>query len=771
MTPFARGARPFHILLLALGAMPLGCGPKAGTASSAKLDLVEVQNGFGLLLPHQVKLATAPPATAPVIKIRTLADLKNNVSSTNPLLPVSTWPTTATLPSGNPGNHFVVVECTAPLDMTSVLDGTSGSPNYGLGKGTIQVLQRSVVNPASPVTTPVPGRAFINGFTGVNGTLQQVVTLSSAGQPVAVPNSVGVGFPGTTTNFSGANKLVADTTFVFVADSDGNLNTFETFPTSIEILIKVSTGVKGANGKALLTAGTVTSTVGPDTIPPEVFVDSSVNPPMVDITPGNGAGNVSPTTTITIGFTEPVQPFYVGSFLKPNIPPLLSPSINVTSGSQASPTQITFPFTAEPLSVFDLTRFRLTPSLNFPAATPVSLPNAPVLNFVQVQVLTGAGIGFGDLIVQPGTGVPGVTAKPQNRNTLGQATSFQTGEGPGLVNAPVSPEAIYVGRNPPLGGVSVIDLNRFGQSTGDPTNNLDNILDATDVSKFPFNPNLAVSGTQGQIVPPMVIGNSTLDGGSAGAFTLTKDTSLKDQLFTPGGSITDIHIGQPLDRVFNNAPVPLGSCLGGGSNNCAGNGFHFNTIGLPALGNSIDLAPVPNPPRLFLNPFKNCLSPQILGEDPIAITSLATNVLDPGDAFGVVGGLPPTGLPWQGLLVPNFTGPSPEQTSPASCPPFFNRQQIGHFLYVVDATTQKLLILNSNRMSLIQSIDLPDPRKIGFRADLKMIGVTNFSTGTVSFIGTDPVGSDFHQVIAEVKVGKGPLGISCQPACLSASRK
>ena len=58
-------------------------------------------------------------------------------------------------------------------------------------------------------------------------------------------------------------------------------------------------------------------------------------------------------------------------------------------------------------------------------------------------------------------------------------TSFTTGEGPGLVNAPVAPDVIYVGRLDPQSGISVIDLNGFGQGTGDLA-----------TSRFVFNPNL-----------------------------------------------------------------------------------------------------------------------------------------------------------------------------------------------------------------------------------------------------------------------------------------
>src|SRR4029077_19271119 len=47
---------------------------------------------------------------------------------------------------------------------------------------------------------------------------------------------------------------------------------------------------------------------------------------------------------------------------------------------------------------------------------------------------------------------------------LAGAASAQT-----VVNAPVAPDTIYVARNGPRPGVSVVDLNGFGAGTGDPT--------------------------------------------------------------------------------------------------------------------------------------------------------------------------------------------------------------------------------------------------------------------------------------------------------------
>ena len=42
------------------------------------------------------------------------------------------------------------------------------------------------------------------------------------------------------------------------------------------------------------------------------------------------------------------------------------------------------------------------------------------------------------------------------------ATFFTTGQGPGIVNAPIAPDAIYVGMVGSRPGVKIVDLNGFG---------------------------------------------------------------------------------------------------------------------------------------------------------------------------------------------------------------------------------------------------------------------------------------------------------------------
>ena len=70
-------------------------------------------------------------------------------------------------------------------------------------------------------------------------------------------------------------------------------------------------------------------------------------------------------------------------------------------------------------------------------------------------------------------------------------TFFETGEGPGVVNAPVMPDVIYAGRGGARPGLSVVDLNGYGQSTGNPITTFPSPLEGE--SRFPFDPNVTIS--------------------------------------------------------------------------------------------------------------------------------------------------------------------------------------------------------------------------------------------------------------------------------------
>src|SRR5262245_43500678 len=118
-----------RLAFLAASLVPFAaCGSGGGGANSGPMDLVVVSNGVpGQLLPYQIHTLTAPGGGLPtptVIEIRRIVDLVANVNRSNPnlnpVLPVPNWPTGATLPNGDPGNHFVLVQFTRPIKVDSV---------------------------------------------------------------------------------------------------------------------------------------------------------------------------------------------------------------------------------------------------------------------------------------------------------------------------------------------------------------------------------------------------------------------------------------------------------------------------------------------------------------------------------------------------------------------------------------------------------------------------------------------------------------------------
>ncbi len=768
-------ARPLFVLTGFGVVLVSACGGGGGgpAGSSSQMTIVEVSNGFGRLLPYQIPVRDANGnPTSRVIEITSIDQLVDNVTAANPILPPTEWPTSAILPSNSPGNHFVYVRFSQDLDVDSVLDSSiTASPQSNL-KGSIQV---AVFDPNDQSTRQITGRGFVGGRSygptldpnnPGNYQLETWVRLNTATgnlEAQLIDGFLpGIGFPGTQGGFAGDDVLVDDNVFVFVPDSNGDLALHETFATGKQIQIRINEDVVSVVGRNIQDVGLASSTVGDDLIEPEVLGSNvSVGAPGSGslIIPGHNDQDVDPETNIEVQFTEPVQILRVGD-MDDGTPPQLSSAIKIRFGPDTA--RVDVPFFVRPFSVYDLSRLELVPSYNFPGSGP------------EIGGLTCGSFGDVDIAVLTDR----IADLEGNLNSLPVSIGFSTREGTGLVNAPIVPDAIYLGRGGATPGISVIDLNGFGGSTGNPTyDQLNPIQEGS--TNFPNNPNVKVLGTI--LIPQLQQGTCTVNGGSEGAFTTTKDSSLNDLLATSPllESVSDMAIGHALDNTFNNA-APFG-CQSGGGNICAATGLKLaqlsaggpnslapsTTSALPVKivtgkENLVTFAPSPNPPPLVFPPL--CLSPLINAQEPTSTASPANSLLVPGANSR---GNPTLGRPPSNMVsaVQNayFDGPSPPQPSIATCATYRTRQQIGHFLYVADRVSAEVVVLNSNRFTVIDRIRTPDPTSFAMSPNLDLLAVTNENADQVSFIDTDPGSSTFHQVVKTITVGAGPTGIAWEP--------
>jgi hypothetical protein len=753
------------------------------------MDLVQVTNGFSQLLPHRAFiLGTDGQPTSVTTSIESMADLTDNVRVSNPVHSTPSYPEQAILPDGSPGNQFMMLEFTQALDLESVLSNSGAQiPNNSLA-GSVVFEQ---VDPATGATSIIKGRVFLDGQTyggsavGSPPVLEFQRWIAEDGSAVGFDTDEdevddyfpGLGFPGTEATFAGAATLLNPRTMVFVPDADDNLSTHETFPSGVTIHVRIQTSVKNTELRNLARTAFASTTVGLDTFSPEVRI--SVAPQSTpEIFPGNGATDVDPLTSVQVNFSEPVQPWSVG-----NLPIYSAPGLSSAIAIQFGPEtqRVTVPFSVLPVSYFDLSQFMLTPVYNFPGEGP-DAASCGTFNRIDINVSSGQ-----------------VADLPGNLNTLPTSTFFLTGEGPGLSNIPVSPDTIYVVRGGATPGVSVVDLNGFGQSTGNPVYDPSNQVFIEGQSMFAYNPNVALQGSA--IRPALAVGSCTVDGGSSGVFTLSRDSSLSDLLIrdpvllTPG----DMMLGQALDSSFNNAPAPFG-CQAGGGNLCVTDGRKrtrlvvggANSL-LPAYPplinptnnaelqnqqgapNVISFAPHPNPPPLMFPPL--CVSPFIGGQEPTSVyTSQPLPPAAPPNGLGLtnrlVPGANPLGNPNNGLPPSNmlskeqnsfFVGPHAPQPNESLCFNYMIRQQVGQFLYILDRARNELVVFNSNTMRVIERIEMPDPTTLAISPNLDYMAITNQSVGLVSFVDINPASATFHQIVANTVVGNAPRGIAWEP--------
>ncbi len=346
-------------------------------------------------------------------------------------------------------------------------------------------------------------------------------------------------------------------------------------------------------------------------------------------------------------------------------------------------------------------------------------------------ILTACAASIAPLAAQ----VPAVVATPELVRT-----PIQGGQGGALVNAPVAPEAIYIARGRGGAGISVLDLNGYGQGTGQLA-----------TSNFPNNPNVGSPG----VVPALVPGSSNRDAGGAGPLTLTTDEFGNDLLGAERAlrDVSDLAIGQPLDLVYNNSainPSVVGSQLN-------------PATGTTTAGNTITIAPHPNPPRLIFpapNPRVG-----IEAEEPTVTSSV-------GPAGYPITQSPPCLPSPLNLLALDtrfpgiFYGPQPAPPSPPPPLPFCpytSRQQIGHFLYGLDAQSQEVVVWNSNRFTVLDRVRVLGASSMAMAPNLKWLAVASDLTGLVVFVDTDPFSPSFHRIVQRVWVGRGAKTMAWQP--------
>jgi hypothetical protein len=717
------------VLALGLAALVASCsgGSPGDRDNRGDFKVTSISTGQGLIYPYRIRAADSfGNPTTNILLVESGDTLKANVTGNNGVLPVATFSNTAELPNGDPGNHFIHFTFSHKLDVDSILsDLLANQTNSGLS-GSLNVL---AYNPATEVSTTLQGRGFVGGYTYFNeaGNLVKTRAVQEADDgSVEVIDSRADGFP----DYPGAAALVGPKSFVFVADTNNDLASFETFPNDRLIRLVITAAVKDTDGALLEQEVCTATTVGPDLDPPQVLGYVTAGDPRANglqISPGTGQTGIDPLTAIQVRFNKPVQPGQVGSFFNPqNLTPAPGGlTLNVTAAA------VTFEiiYHADPFNYGDLCNYIITPAYQLPGQSTVD---------VTVQSTTISSLN-GDLV---GTAV---------------TTEFDTAAGPGLINAPVAPEAVYIGIGGAEPGVSVLDLNGLGQGTGDITNTR---------FRSGLQPNIGTPG----IIPPLSEGTTNLDAGSQGVLTLVKDTNLQTRLLRDPiiGEVGDIHIGAPLDLVYNNENINTNATRANQMN---------PVLGQQMAGNTITVPPHPNPPRLKVPPDNPGMA--IFGEEPTMTSSTGPpgniftasppcqssplNQLVQGNPFSSnIGEVGLFGTAYMGT----FVGPQPPPLSPPPPPPFCpytSRQQVGHFLYVLDRDNRQIVVVNSNRFTVLDTIRLSDPVSMAMSPNMTRLAVTNFSSSTVSFIDISPVSPTFHQVVTETRVERGPTGIAWQP--------
>jgi hypothetical protein len=337
-----------------------------------------------------------------------------------------------TNPSPPTLNQCIWIELTTDVDPSTLFDASTSN---GLSSAARMLSYfflgpAANLNAASPLTrVRLPGIAVLNGKTNFN------IAAKSYGATAtqSVTNA--------TLNIDSNVPLVGkhSTFLVFVADSDGDLETIESFlPHELrtnasrlqnsQIMVNLTSGLKSTGGRKLSPEFTTNFIVGTnDQIPP--VVDA--------VLPAKDETGVDIGSTITINFSEPIDASSLSAAALGSLVPStnaqdnLQVSYQTVPPGQSTPQLFNMYGTVTPSSG-QTSQVTFTPLFNFPGNT-----------LVVVNIYSAAST----LIAVPPPYHPAATDPSANllspNHLTDGAYTFTTGPGPKLANNPIDPEAIH----------------------------------------------------------------------------------------------------------------------------------------------------------------------------------------------------------------------------------------------------------------------------------------------------------------------------------------
>lgn len=646
-----------------------------------------------------------------------------------------------------------------------------------------------------------------------------------------------VGFP-SDLSASGSDLNVGPGVILYVADTgDGNLATAAAFggsssdtdglPTTTDIR-QMRITLNNMNGfpiNGFYTVNVGTSST-PDNVNPTVLSVTRTFPSSAD--PMN-PGTADPDTQFIVRFSEPVVPRSVGNSARFDLPPFRGnlpllgfpgappspplPPFHITSVLNQANNQLFIPCDVNPLNSNNLATYVIRPLIALP--TGASVTTTVVDASLNIDPATQLPVGAMDLSGR--SHQPGVA----------RTDTFTIGPGRNLVNAPVSPQAMYWLPNSGR-GLGVVDLNGLGFNTNTPGANAGdyrraaivtkpwlvvstvlvqgyNIFGARALEGFPSGgrtpnppnvpPNNAFRyrvGLGGYTYGPGLPGKTWLDADttnlgnpgtpipgvnemSSGFETMVRD-SAGDVILTGRqneeiGRIGDVVVGEFLD-------ITIFDTLNNNFQPTNHQSFYWRQTVMES--NGISDPPSPNPPPLRywvgLEPVDVLIdqsSPTpgarlIEGEEVWAGDKLVFSAPFVSSQPSFQWLLPnQTSQTGADVLptgwAPGGLGLGPSPQSATVQLPYTSRQQIGNYLYVTDTENKQLHALNSNTFQTIMTMDLPDPNGLAIHPNSRYLFVSNSGDDSVSVIGASPTQPDFHTEVARVPVGRSPRALCVQP--------